>query len=194
MFLHVDGDRSAVLGRVRLALTELPERIPGRSRHRRRRNDLHRGRSTLRPPRPRRSRRLSSPPASRRSNSSGRWIPTDIRDLLADQPGPSALGRSGARAASPARNCTMVCPTCFCSSVEEVTRPDWRPRRAPPPLGLVLQRWISAYMNGGNVRNTHPLALPPVADPQVGHVEGPVRRAAAWAAGAASPGARWGST
>jgi ferredoxin len=50
-------------------------------------------------------------------------------------------------------NCTMVCPTCFCSSVEEVSdlTDDHVERR---------RRWDScfnvdfAYMNGGNVRNS----------------------------------------
>jgi sulfhydrogenase subunit beta (sulfur reductase) len=50
-------------------------------------------------------------------------------------------------------NCTMVCPTCFCSSVEEVSdlTGDHVERR---------RRWDScfnvdfSYMNGGNVRNS----------------------------------------
>ena len=45
---------------------------------------------------------------------------TDIKDLLyanADSPG----GTTSPPGACPARNCTMVCPTCFCTTVEDVT-------------------------------------------------------------------------
>ncbi len=35
-------------------------------------------------------------------------------------------------------NCTMVCPTCFCTTVEDVTDLDGRGRRARPRMGLVL--------------------------------------------------------
>ena len=35
-------------------------------------------------------------------------------------------------------NCTMVCPTCFCTTVEDVERRGGRSRRAMAPLGLLF--------------------------------------------------------
>ena len=35
-------------------------------------------------------------------------------------------------------NCTMVCPTCFCTTVEDVTDLAGRGGRAGPPVGLLL--------------------------------------------------------
>ena len=35
-------------------------------------------------------------------------------------------------------NCTMVCPTCFCTTVEDVTDLEGEHGRAPPAVGLVL--------------------------------------------------------
>ncbi len=71
-------------------------------------------------------------------------------------------------------NCTMVCPTCFCSTVEDVERPRRRGGRAPPRLGLVLLRRPRVHP-----RRQHPperqVALPAVADPQVRHLARPVR-------------------
>ncbi len=91
-------------------------------------------------------------------------------------------------------NCTMVCPTCFCSSVTEVS--DLQGEHVERQ-----RQWDScfnfdfSYMNGGIVRNSHPLPLSPVADAQAGLVDRPVRRLrAASAAGGASPGVRSAST
>ncbi len=36
-------------------------------------------------------------------------------------------------------NCTMVCPTCFCTTVEDSSDLGGEERRAHPPLGLLLQ-------------------------------------------------------
>ena len=68
----------------------------------------------------------------------------------------------------------MVCPTCFCSSVKEVSdlQGDHVERQ---------RQWDScfsvdfSYMNGGIVRNPDPLALPPMADAQTGLLDRPVR-------------------
>ena len=35
-------------------------------------------------------------------------------------------------------NCTMVCPTCFCTTVEDTQRPGGRARRAVAALGFLL--------------------------------------------------------
>ena len=50
-------------------------------------------------------------------------------------------------------NCTMVCPTCFCTSVEDIDGRDRRSRRAMAPLGLLFHANFS-YIHGGSVRNS----------------------------------------
>ena len=71
-------------------------------------------------------------------------------------------------------NCTMVCPTCFCTTVEDVT--DLTGEHIERN-----QRWDScftvdySYIHGGAVRELHPLPLPPVDDPQARHLVRPVR-------------------
>ena len=87
-------------------------------------------------------------------------------------------------------NCTMVCPTCFCTTVEDVT--DLAGEDAER-----ARRWDScftldySYIHGGSVRASTQVALPPVDDPQARDLDRPVRHArAASAAAAASPGAR----
>ncbi len=40
-------------------------------------------------------------------------------------------------------NCTMVCPTCFCTTVEDVTDLDRRHRGAPRSSGTRASRWTS---------------------------------------------------
>ena len=77
---------------------------------------------------------------------------TDIRDLLLGNLEHGRWEEVAARCLS-CTNCTMVCPTCFCASVDEVTdlAGDHVERR---------RQWDScfnidfSYMNGGNVRNT----------------------------------------
>ena len=73
-------------------------------------------------------------------------------------------------------NCTMVCPTCFCTTVEDVSvlgSDDAERRRV----------WDScfseefAHIHGGSLRTETQVALPPVADPQARRLAGPVRRA-----------------
>jgi ferredoxin len=77
---------------------------------------------------------------------------TDIRDLLLGNLNHPRWEHVASRCLSCA-NCTMVCPTCFCSSVGEVSDLD----------GSHVERqrtWDScfnldfSYMNGGAVRNT----------------------------------------
>jgi formate hydrogenlyase subunit 6/NADH:ubiquinone oxidoreductase subunit I len=77
---------------------------------------------------------------------------TDIRDLLLGNLNHPRWEQVASRCLSCA-NCTMVCPTCFCSSVGEVSDLD----------GSHVERqrtWDScfnldfSYMNGGAVRNT----------------------------------------
>ena len=72
-------------------------------------------------------------------------------------------------------NCTLVCPTCFCTSVEPAVRP--RRRRARPPSGPGTRCFTDdfAKVAGGTFRPRAAGPLPPVADPQVRDLVGPVR-------------------
>ncbi len=70
-------------------------------------------------------------------------------------------------------NCTMVCPTCFCHTLEDsldLTGAVAERRRRLDPASA----WISP-----TARRQHPhlaaVPLPPVADPQAGHLDRPVR-------------------
>jgi ferredoxin len=75
----------------------------------------------------------------------------DLRDLLADNLEHPRWGEVAGRCLT-CGNCTMVCPTCFCTSVEDVT----------DLTGDNAERWRSwescfslehSYVHGGNVRN-----------------------------------------
>ena len=73
-------------------------------------------------------------------------------------------------------NCTLACPTCFCTHVEDTSALDGVDRRAHPRLGHVLLGRLR-----GDARRQHApgdaRALPPVADAQARDVAGPVRDA-----------------
>lgn len=77
---------------------------------------------------------------------------TNVRDLLLDNLEHPRWDAVAQRCLS-CTNCTMVCPTCFCSSVEEVS--DLSTERVERQ-----RHWDScfnvdfSYMNGGTVRNT----------------------------------------
>jgi ferredoxin len=87
--------------------------------------------------------------ASRRM---GRAMPeVDLRDLLAANRD-SAHWEAVAERCLTCGNCTMVCPTCFCVSIEDTTDLDGNAERA--------QRWAScfeidfSYLHGGAVRTS----------------------------------------
>ena len=71
-------------------------------------------------------------------------------------------------------NCTMVCPTCFCTSVEDTS--DLAGESAER-----VRLWDSCYsvdyshIHGGAVQADRSVALPAVAHPQVRHLARPVR-------------------
>ena len=71
-------------------------------------------------------------------------------------------------------NCTLVCPTCFCHTVEDATDLTGDPGRTLAALGRLLYRGFHLP-----ARRQHPhyapVPLPPVADPQTGHLDRPVR-------------------
>ena len=134
-----------------LALTEIDDGFIGRSRQRRWARDL----SARLPSRPPADRRNCKRPKTRGSRPSTRSraasTPTDIRDLLLSNLDHPRWNDVATRCLS-CTNCTMVCPTCFCSSVEEVTD-----LTATTSSGE--RQWDScfnldfSYMNGGVVRN-----------------------------------------
>jgi Fe-S-cluster-containing hydrogenase component 2 len=77
---------------------------------------------------------------------------TDIRNLLYDNPEHSRWDDVASRCLS-CGNCTMVCPTCFCTSVEDHTSLS----------GEHTERWRVwdscfttdfSYMHGGSVRSS----------------------------------------
>ena len=91
-------------------------------------------------------------------------------------------------------NCTMVCPTCFCHSIEDV--PDLDGQRSER-----VRLWDScfnfdhAHTAGGNMRPDIRSRVSPVADAQAGLLDRSISACRdAWAAGGASRGARWRST
>ena len=71
-------------------------------------------------------------------------------------------------------NCTMVCPTCFCTTLEDHSDLDGNGAER-------VRRWDScfagdfSYVHGGAVRTQNAVALSPVDDPQAGALVGPVR-------------------
>ena len=98
---------------------------------------------------------------------------TDLRDLLARNLEHPRWDEVAERCLT-CGNCTMVCPTCFCTSVEDTT----------DLTGESAERdrvWDScysvdySYIHGGSIRPSGPLALPAVADAQVRHLARPVR-------------------
>ncbi|MCP2250479.1 4Fe-4S dicluster domain-containing protein [Lentzea aerocolonigenes] len=86
------------------------------------------------------------------ANRMGRAMPElDLRDLLARNRD-SAHWEAVAERCLTCGNCTMVCPTCFCVSVEDTTDLDGNAERS--------QRWAScfeidfSYLHGGAVRTS----------------------------------------
>ena len=71
-------------------------------------------------------------------------------------------------------NCTMVCPTCFCHTLEDSLDLTGEAARTAAASGLLLHRGFLL-----SARRQHPhlasVPLPPVADPQAGHLDRPVR-------------------
>ena len=122
-------------------------------------------------PRGRRRRRRAA-----RAHEMGRQLDTDdIRDLLARNLEHPRWDEVAERCLT-CGNCTMVCPTCFCTTVEDVDRP--RPASSAERvarLGLVLLGRLLATSTAAAIRPSRPLALPPVAHAQVRHLARPVR-------------------
>ena len=104
----------------------------------------------------------------------GRTLETrDIRDLLAGTLEHQRWDDVASRCLT-CGNCTLVCPTCFCSTVDDAQRPRRRGGRASPRLGLVLLGRPRVHPRRKHPRQRQ-VALPAVADTQVRHVARPVR-------------------
>ena len=125
-----------------------------------------------------------APPASRAGST-----PRDLPRLLYEEV-ENPRWDDVARRCLSCTNCTMVCPTCFCHAVVDVTEIERQQSRR-------VRRWDSCFsrdhaqIHGKNFRPPDSRPLPAVADAQA-RVRGSTSSAApaASAAGAASPGAR----
>jgi len=99
---------------------------------------------------------------------------TDIRDLLARNLENKRWDDVAARCLT-CGNCTLVCPTCFCTSVEDVTDLTGEHAERMRVEGLVL--FSRSRLHPRRQRPPfRSLALPPVAHAQVRHVVRPVRQ------------------
>ena len=160
-----------------LALTEVIEdgrpllRLRGRQRARRRgaRPSCRSATAGAGGARRRRGRRRP-----RRRATMGRAMETDgIKELLYDNLEHPRWDEVSERCLT-CGNCTMVCPTCFCTTVEDVT--DLAGETAER-----TRQWDScftldfSYVHGGSVRSSLEIALPPVDDPQARDLDRPVR-------------------
>ena len=97
----------------------------------------------------------------------------DLRDLLARNVEHPRLAATAERCLT-CGNCTLVCPTCFCTSVDDVNVLEsgaaerWRRWDSCYSQRLLVhpRRQRAAFVAG---------AIPPVADAQVRHLDRPVR-------------------
>ena len=123
-------------------------------------------------------RRPTSPPRTRSSERTAaameRSMPAiDLRDLLYDNLEHPRWDDVASRCLA-CGNCTMVCPTCFCFSVEEVTGLAGADDGAAAVVGLVLHArpLLPARRPGADLDQVQ---VPPVDDAQAGYLAGPVR-------------------
>ena len=130
-----------------LALTEVIERRRATASWSRpaRERGAERARRAARHRRGERGRRRAADRARRaRRRHMGRALDTtDIKDLLYRNYEHPRWDEVAERCLT-CGNCTMVCPTCFCTTVEDVTDLDRRPRRALAALGLLLHDGLLA--------------------------------------------------
>ncbi len=122
----------------------------------------------------RRSRRPSAAHARAAAQMGRELDVTDIRELLYRNYEHPRWDEVAERCLA-CGNCTMVCPTCFCTTVEDVT--DLAGEHVERH-----QRWDSCFtidyshIHGGAVRSSDALALPPVDDAQARDLDRPVRQ------------------
>ena len=98
----------------------------------------------------------------------------DIRDLLYSNLRALRAGTRWPTRCLTCANCTMVCPTCFCTSVDDVTDLTGEEATAASAAGTPASPSILLHP-----RRQHPelgqVALPAVDDPQAGQLDRPVR-------------------
>ena len=71
-------------------------------------------------------------------------------------------------------NCTMVCPTCFCTTVEDVSDVSRRACRAMAPLGFMFHAEFLLYSRRQRA-GFRQVTIPPVDDTQAGLLDRSVR-------------------
>ena len=98
---------------------------------------------------------------------------TDLRDLLYSN-ADHRRWEDVAQRCFACGNCTLVCPTCFCTTVDRLHVPRRRHQRAVAGVGLVLHRRVHPPRVRQRPR-VHEVPLPPVGDAQAGRLVGPVR-------------------
>ena len=100
----------------------------------------------------------------------GRSLDTqEIKDLLYRNYESPHWDNVAARCLSCA-NCTMVCPTCFCATVEDTTDLTGEQRRALAPMGFVLHGGFFLHTWRQRARHNE-VALSPMVDSQTGHLD-----------------------
>ena len=102
---------------------------------------------------------------ARAASQMGRSLDTDgIKELLQSNPDHPRWDEVAERCLT-CGNCTMVCPTCFCTTVEDHSD-------LTGTIAERVRKWDScftldfSYLHGGSVRIDGPLALPAMDDPQ----------------------------
>ena len=132
-----------------------------------------RGACPTAPPRP----RTSTPPAAvlaAAERSMGRTLETEgLKELLYRHYEHPRWDEVAKRCLACA-NCTMVCPTCFCATVEDETDLTGSGRRAAAHLGLLLLAGVLLHPRRQRAHLGR-RALPPVDDAQAGDLARPVR-------------------
>ncbi len=119
--------------------------------------------------------------------------PVDIRELLPDSR-ESPLWDDVADRCLTCGNCTMVCPTCFCTTTEDRTDLTGEHAERSAALGLLLRTGL--LLSARRQRAGHRAPAGTGSGSRTSWAPGTTSSAApaAWAAGAASRGARWEST
>ena len=97
---------------------------------------------------------------------------TGIRDLLCNNFDHPRWDNVAQRCLTCA-NCTMVCPTCFCTTVEDVSDVTGDSRRALAQMGLLFHPEFLLHSRRQRAQ-LRQVALPAVDDSQAGFLDRPV--------------------